>query len=512
VLEDFSDGVANSYTPQTGTWTTTSGTTGRYSATPPSNDAAISVRPLAVAPLSYVEYSATVNAAKNGTYAGLTFAQTSSNDFLYAAVVAGTNQVVLGHRSYGNWYVDAVTTATVTAGADYSLLVALSEGVTNTVNVVLNGKSVLSYNYNYLVHDGGVGLFARSGSASFDNVLLRGDDFAYAGGGTPQTADAPATQATSAGTVNSAELGQLVGAAKQLWTNALGAGDPRLTVLNQVNVLVGDLPGNLLGSTTGTTVVLDSDAAGWGWFVDRTPMENSEFATEVATGVFAAQPGSPAYGHMDLLSTLLHEFGNAMGFAEDQGQDVTGATLQAGVRRLPAPQPTVISVSSSTIVIPEAVQQVVFGQETSNGSAAQATGKSGASVGLPVVTALGTAPSNDLAVRSNAETDPPQTFGLTGSLGSSAATVLEKAFDFLAPASLGTSNPLAVVPNSELIIPNHGSRTLTETPKIKWEAATDQRSSSEPDGSAPEWLDDFLNHIGKDKIQRNPNSELRIRL
>src|SRR5205823_2865896 len=89
VLEDFSDGVADKFTPQTGTWTTTSGSAGRYSATPPASDAALSSRPLAVAPLSYVEYSATVNAGKAGASAGLVFDYTSANDFLYAAVVAG---------------------------------------------------------------------------------------------------------------------------------------------------------------------------------------------------------------------------------------------------------------------------------------------------------------------------------------------------------------------------------------------------------------------------------------
>ncbi len=127
VLEDFSDGVADNFTPQTGTWTTTSGTTGRYYATPPANDAALTSRPLAVAPLSYVEYSATVNASQAGVWAGLVFDYTSTNDFLYVAVIAGTNQVVLGHRSNGNWYVDAVASTTITAGTDYNLLVALTE-------------------------------------------------------------------------------------------------------------------------------------------------------------------------------------------------------------------------------------------------------------------------------------------------------------------------------------------------------------------------------------------------
>ena len=90
--------------------------------------------------------------------------------------------MVLGHRSNGNWYVDAVANSTISAGTDYSLLVALTEETTNSVNVVLNGKSVLSFTYNFLVHDGSVGLLARNGAASFDNVLLRGDDVAYAGG------------------------------------------------------------------------------------------------------------------------------------------------------------------------------------------------------------------------------------------------------------------------------------------------------------------------------------------
>jgi hypothetical protein len=43
---------------------------------------------------------------------------------------------------------------------------------------------------------------------------------------------------------------------------------------------------------------------------------------------------------MDLLTTVVHELGNAMGFAEDTGQDVTGSILADGTRRLPPAQPT----------------------------------------------------------------------------------------------------------------------------------------------------------------------------
>jgi hypothetical protein len=51
--------------------------------------------------------------------------------------------------------------------------------------------------------------------------------------------------------------------------------------------------------------------------------------------VLTAEIGSVAAGEMDLLSTVLHEMGNAMGFPEDTGQDVTGNVLAAGERRLP---------------------------------------------------------------------------------------------------------------------------------------------------------------------------------
>jgi hypothetical protein len=339
VLEDFSDGVADKFTPQTGTWTTTSGTAGRYFATPPANDAALSSRPLAVAPLTYVEYSATVNASQAGVSAGLVFDYTSTNDFLYAAVIAGTNQVVLGHRSNGNWYVDATASANISAGTDYTLLVALTEETTNNVNVVLNGKSVLSFTYNYLIHDGCLGLLARNGAASFDNVLIRGDDVAYAGGGTPQLAAVPPpTGANAVGALTGDQLQPIVQAAIARWaaTPTL-QGDDHL--LRQVTVAVADLPGLMVGETVGDSIVLDPTAAGYGWFVDVTPFDDTEFSATNAAGLLEASAASPAAGRMDLLTVVMHELGHLLGRddinAEVNASDLMDATLPAGMRRLP---------------------------------------------------------------------------------------------------------------------------------------------------------------------------------
>jgi hypothetical protein len=66
-----------------------------------------------------------------------------------------------------------------------------------TLTVVLNGTSVLSLSYNIQfvggVNQGDIqlGLLALNGSASFYGLTIRGDDPAYAGGGTPQLAATP---------------------------------------------------------------------------------------------------------------------------------------------------------------------------------------------------------------------------------------------------------------------------------------------------------------------------------
>ncbi|MDE3195318.1 MAG: hypothetical protein KGN84_03170, partial [Acidobacteriota bacterium] len=110
----------------------------------------------------------------------------------------------------------------------------------------------------------------------------------------------------------------------------------RLASLTTVNIEIGTLPGLELGSTHDGVITISANAEGWCWFVDPTPGGNSEFALHASNDVLYALPGSAAYGHMDLLSTVLHELGNAMGLPEDQGQDVTGMVLSAGERRLPS--------------------------------------------------------------------------------------------------------------------------------------------------------------------------------
>ena len=123
--------------------------------------------------------------------------------------------------------------------------------------------------------------------------------------------------------------------AEAIWAQVLGPDRARLAILNGITVQVGDLPTGMIGATVGDAIYIDSTAAGWGWFVDPSSAGDSEFQATSIAGVLTATAGSSAAGHMDLLSTVLHELGNAMGFPEDTGQDVTGKVLEPGERRLP---------------------------------------------------------------------------------------------------------------------------------------------------------------------------------
>jgi hypothetical protein len=134
--------------------------------------------------------------------------------------------------------------------------------------------------------------------------------------------------------LSEAELTPVVAAAKQLWTEALGADDGRLGILDQVQIVVGNLPQDRLGVTIGGLIIIDSTAAGRGWFVDPSLSDSREFTVQRRAELMATS-SSPAYGRMDLLTTVTHELGNALGFKEvSTPGDVMAETLGLGVRGL----------------------------------------------------------------------------------------------------------------------------------------------------------------------------------
>ncbi|HEX4999276.1 MAG TPA: LEPR-XLL domain-containing protein, partial [Terriglobia bacterium] len=137
--------------------------------------------------------------------------------------------------------------------------------------------------------------------------------------------DSPSSTVLTAG-----ELSPIVAEAISRWDSSglepFGAVD-----LNTLSFVIGDLSAGTLADISGSVVTIDESADGYGWFVDATPSDDSEFA--------GALPIEAADG-IDLLTTVMHELGHALGFVHSnqvglRGVDVMVDSLAEGVRRLP---------------------------------------------------------------------------------------------------------------------------------------------------------------------------------
>ncbi|QDT97805.1 golvesin C-terminal-like domain-containing protein [Gimesia aquarii] len=134
-----------------------------------------------------------------------------------------------------------------------------------------------------------------------------------------------------------ADLNSVRDAALSYWT-ATGISAAELERLQSISFVLADLPDTMLGGATSTTIMIDINAAGHGWFVDDTPFDHSEF-TEDANGGLTANEESDAFGRMDLLTVVLHEFGHTLGYADldadEAGHDLMSESLGESLRRLP---------------------------------------------------------------------------------------------------------------------------------------------------------------------------------
>ncbi|QDU49595.1 hypothetical protein [Gimesia panareensis] len=102
--------------------------------------------------------------------------------------------------------------------------------------------------------------------------------------------------------------------------------------LSDIKVEVVDLEGAALGQAKASTIYIDINAAGYGWFVDQTPLDHSEYHYDSQLSLIAL-PGSEAEGRVDLWTVIRHELGHLLGY-EHTDQGVMEATLVPGVRKL----------------------------------------------------------------------------------------------------------------------------------------------------------------------------------
>jgi hypothetical protein len=144
---------------------------------------------------------------------------------------------------------------------------------------------------------------------------------------TPLMASSVADHSAAAGlALSQAGLEAIVDAAIERWADA-GAGASQIAAMRGVPPVVADLAGLDLGLHASGTVLIDRDGAGFGWFVDASPLDDGEF-----TG------GNTSVG-MDLLTVVMHELGHAAGLDDSYSAAGDAALMHGylgeGERRLP---------------------------------------------------------------------------------------------------------------------------------------------------------------------------------
>ena len=226
---------------------------------------------------------------------------------------------------------------------------------------------VVAAGINVREASGGSNVLARGGSASNDAaIVLAANNPSSTTAVLPTSGDIPVVEnatillpttptlpalpllaaaggvASASGTpgethLSQAQLDSVVSAAIAQWAQA-GASSTQLAKLAAMTFTVANLSGDAVGEHSAGHVIIDTDAAGHGWFVDSTPSDNFEFAhaaNAAGTDLFTV-PSSAAAGHIDLLTAVVHEMGHELGLAHsDEADDVMSDTLVDGERRLP---------------------------------------------------------------------------------------------------------------------------------------------------------------------------------
>jgi len=130
----------------------------------------------------------------------------------------------------------------------------------------------------------------------------------------------------------SPELQSIFDASLSAWSSMLGLDAAVVQALDAMPVEVVDLADATLAYTDGTTIFIDADAAGHGWFVDATPLDNEEYEL-VDIGTWQALEFGQADDAVDLFTIVTRQLGHLLGFDHESGWTVMQqGTVAPGMR------------------------------------------------------------------------------------------------------------------------------------------------------------------------------------
>jgi hypothetical protein len=276
-------------------------------------------------------------------------------DFIFKYGAPGWRPVVGDWAGTGKWGVAVIDPTTET----WYVRNTASAGPTDYTPFAFGaaGWTPVAGDWTGLGHFG-IGVFSPSGTWNLRNTVSPGrldiSPFAYGAGtwtplaGTwmfPQHQDAPG-EGPGAAAIDQGTLDDAVQAALTRLADD-GVAPAVVQQLAAASFQVSALPPGTLGltNTNTNTVQISATAAGYGWFVDPTPLQDEEFDA----GGFAL-PGTAAAGHEDLLTVVLHEMGHLVGLPDDSGPALMARVLNPGVRHTQALDQVFASGNYSTAV------------------------------------------------------------------------------------------------------------------------------------------------------------------
>jgi VCBS repeat-containing protein len=161
------------------------------------------------------------------------------------------------------------------------------------------------------------GILDLTFSSTVGNFIVNGIDVVI----TQMSASGTTGSAKIAKTTTASQLQAIADAAIARFGNA-GASATELDLLRSVQFQIQDLGGpGYLGILNGaTTVLIDDNGAGNGWYIDTTPADNKGF--KIKNGLLIAS--GKAGKEMDLLSVVMHEFTNVLKY--------NGQTVPTGMK------------------------------------------------------------------------------------------------------------------------------------------------------------------------------------